>query len=60
LRKGESPVLPGEERKEEEDEEEGNSGTQVESTGRELFFFQVPLKPIFSHGSAGPGGSHPK
>jgi hypothetical protein len=48
LRKGELPVLPGEER------EEGRGG-KVES----VLFFQVPLKPTLSHGRAGPRGSHP-
>jgi hypothetical protein len=45
--------------KEEEAEEEAR-WVQVESAGRErAFLFQVPLKPILSHGKAGPGGSHP-
>jgi hypothetical protein len=57
LKEGESPVLPGEERK----AEEGGMVVQVESASweRALFFFQVPLKPILSHGRAGPAGSHP-
>jgi hypothetical protein len=56
LRKGDSPVLPGEER---EEEAEGMVA-QVESAGRQhAFLFQVPLKPTLPHRRAGPGGSNP-
>jgi hypothetical protein len=56
LRKGESPVLPSEEREEVKD----MLGTgEVHWQREDAFLFQVPLKPILPHGRAGPGGSHP-
>jgi hypothetical protein len=56
LRKGESPVLPGEER-----EEEGGivGAGGICCQRKNAFLFQVPLKPRLLHGRAGLGGSHP-
>jgi hypothetical protein len=58
LREGESSVLPGEER---EEEEEGDMvGTGGVHWQREnAFLFQVALRPILPHGRAGPRSSHP-
>jgi hypothetical protein len=58
LRKGEKPVLPGEER---EEEAKSNDGCRwsPQAERESAFLFQVPLKPTLPDGKAGPGGSHP-
>jgi hypothetical protein len=57
LRKGESPVLPGEEREEELDGKVGAGGVRWQREW--AFLFKVPLKLTLSHRRADPGGSHP-
>jgi hypothetical protein len=59
LRKGESLILLGEEREEEEEGTVGTGGVRWQRERERAFLFQVPLKPTLPHGRAGPGGSHP-